>query len=149
MSSTDGAPLDTGIEESNPNAAGPQGLRGDMGISSERTGPLEGATPETADGGVQGTGSRGTAAKSTEGTMDTTSNQGGAQHAQEPAEGPEMDDNQQEAAQNWRDTQTAAGSTDDDDEDEPSVDRTVGESNTAEVPSHDSDPERNPGHSHG
>ena len=29
------------------------------------------------------------------------------------------------------------------------IDRTVGESNTAEVPSQDFDPSKNPGHSHG
>jgi hypothetical protein len=29
------------------------------------------------------------------------------------------------------------------------IDRTVGEANPAEVPAHESDPRKNPGHSHG
>ena len=125
-------PPESQIEESNPNAAGPQGLRGGMGVSSERTGPFGGTEPESADAGVQGTGSRGTAAKGTEGTMSTS--------GQERAEGPEMDDTQQEATQDWRETQPEAGAEDD---------AETGESNTAEVPSHDFDPSRNTGHSHG
>jgi hypothetical protein len=173
--------------ESNPNAAGPQGLRGDMGVSSERTGPFGGTEQESADDGVQGTGSRGTAARNTEGTMSTerkhpeepaegrddldqpgaegTSSQspegasstGGA--SSEGANGPEMDDLQQDATQEWRDEQPPAGSHSasnpsagndpEADDGEPSIDRTVGESNTAEVPSHEFDPSKNPGHSHG
>ena len=97
------------VQESNPNAAGPLGLSGGMGVSSERTGPL-GDDPAVA--GVQGTGSHGTAAEGTDGVSDTS-------RADVPdAPGPEMD-------------------------------RTVGEANTAEAPAHESDPLRNPGHSHG
>ena len=95
------------VQESNPNAAGPQGLSGGMGISSERTGPL-GDDPTVA--GVQGTGSHGTAAEGTDGVSATSR-----------AEVP----------------------------DEDGIDRTVGEANTAEAPAHESDPQRNPGHSHG
>jgi hypothetical protein len=164
--------------EANPNAAGPQGLRGDMGVSSERTGPFGGTDEESADDGVQGTGSRGTAARNTEGTMSTE-----RRHPDEPAEGrddldepgadgtssqdtgssgapsgdassegangPEMDDVQQDAAQEWRDGQPAAGDDPEAADDEHSIDRTVGESNTAEVPSQELDPSKNPGHSHG
>lgn len=159
---------DTDPRESNPNAAGPQGLRGDMGVSSERTGPFGGSEEESADAGVQGTGSHGSAAENTEGTMSTE-----RQHPQEPAEGrrdvgtegadspsgesqggtsdeepegahgPEMDDTQQQATQEWRDGQPAAG------DDKGEINRTVGESNTAQVPSHEFDRTKNPGHSHG
>lgn len=125
-------PIETEIDDSNPNAAGPQGLRGDMGVSSERTGPHDGADDDvvgTADGDdVQGTGSRGTSTTSTEGTV-RTSGEDETYPQQEPAHGPEMDDTQQEATQGWRDEQE--------------------EANTAEVPSHEHDPSRNPGHSHG
>jgi len=104
---------ETDIEDSNPNAAGPHGLRGDMGVSSERTGPLDGSVQPTGED-VQGTGSRGTAAANTEGTVSTSgADETVRQQPQDPADGPES------------------------------------ESNTAEAPSHDFDPSRNPGHSHG
>ena len=118
-------PLQTDIEDSNPNAAGPQGLRGDLGVSSERTGP---------DG-------------RTDGAMNTYADEGGDPPTQEPATGPEMDDTQQEAAQGWRDKKSEAAP--DAEDDNASIDRTVGEDNTAEVPAHDFDPSKNPGHSHG
>lgn len=165
---------DTDPRDSNPNAAGPQGLRGDMGVSSERTGPAGGTEDESADEGVQGTGTTGSATENTEGTMSTE-----RKHTEEPAEGsrdvgtpgadsapsqpdestadedpsisgsvagadgPEMDDTQQRATQEWRDGQPAAG------DDKGEINRTVGESNTAEVPSHEFDRTKNPGHSHG
>ncbi|MCW2847513.1 MAG: hypothetical protein JWR90_1487 [Marmoricola sp.] len=40
----------TGIEESDPNADGPEGLAGDMGVSSERKGPVRGQTGEVTYG---------------------------------------------------------------------------------------------------
>lgn len=137
-----GEPEGTEIEDSNPNAAGPQGLRGDMGVSSERSG---------AQGGIQGTGIRGTSARSTEGKLSTSGDDEDVRaHPQDPAEGPEMDDTQQEATQGWRDEQPAASGKDTaDSDDEDTIDRTVGESNTAQVPGQDFDPGRNPGHSHG
>lgn len=191
---------ETDPRESNPNAAGPDGLRGDMGISSERTGPGGGEEPE--DRGIQGTGTRGSAAGNTEGTMtterqhpeepaegrrdidapgaDSTSSQGttgaasggasggapggasgeAAGEATGGADGPEMDDTQQRATQGWRDDQPPANDTNDTAEDthedtaedtpgDTGVDRTVGESNTAEVPGQDFDRSKNPGHSHG
>ena len=169
--------------ESNPNAAGKHGLQGGMGVSSERTGPFGGSDP--ADEGIHGTGTRGSAAVNTEGTMSTE-----RQHPDEPAEGardiggpgadstssqdsetqgggsqgsgtqgsgsagadgPEMEDTQQRATQEWRDGQPAAGEGNDPEaeDDKASIDRTVGESNTAEVPSHEFDRTKNPGHSHG
>lgn len=109
--------------DSNPNAGGPQGLRGGMGVSSERTGPDGGTPAESVDEGIQGTGTKGTATTSTEGTMDTE-----RVHSEDPAEGrsdigtsgadtaeptdvssgPEMDDRQQAATQEWRDSEPAA-----------------------------------------
>jgi hypothetical protein len=44
--------------ESHPNAGGPEGLAGDLGVSSERTGPFE---------GIEGTGSLASAQHSTDG----------------------------------------------------------------------------------
>jgi hypothetical protein len=139
-------PGDTPVQESNPNAGGPARLEGDMGISSERTGPDGGSDP--TDAGVQGTGTHGSAAESTDGTADTSraSEDTVRAHTEEPAEGPEMDDTQQEATQSWRDTQPAANN---DPEADEGIDRTVGEANTAHVPSQPNDPSRNPGHSHG
>lgn len=43
---SDGATPVTGIEESDPNADGPEGLAGDMGVSSERKGPVRGQSEE-------------------------------------------------------------------------------------------------------
>lgn len=97
-----------GLRDSNPNAAGSEGLRGDMGVSSERTGPLGDSDPDNE--GIEGTGSVGSSADRTDGTVDTS-----------PAPV----------------------------EDDPGIDRTVGEENSAEVPSHENDPGKNPGHSHG
>jgi hypothetical protein len=91
-------------EGSNPTAAGPQGLQGGMGISSERTGPDGGARPV---GGIEGTGTTGSARDATDGTQSTS--------------------------RGWVE-----------DPDAP-LDR----ENTADVPSHENHPRKNPGHSHG
>jgi hypothetical protein len=37
---------ETGIEESDPNADSPEGLAGDLGVSSERKGPVRGSSEE-------------------------------------------------------------------------------------------------------
>ena len=132
---------ETEPRDSNPNAAGPQGLRGDMGVSSERTGPFGGSEEESADAGVEGTGSHGSAATSTEGTMSTE-----RAHSEDPAEG--RTDLDQPGADSTSSQDSDAGDPEAPD-DEASIDRTVGESNTAEVPAHDFDPSKNPGHSHG
>lgn len=115
-------PIETQVEDSNPNAGGPEGLAGDMGISSERRGD------ELT--GIQGTGSAGDATTETEGTL-----------TERPVHGPEMDDTQAEATQEWRDEQQPVVEKDDE-----GVDRTVGEQNTAEVPSQHLDVSKNPGH---
>lgn len=144
---------------SDPNAAGREGLKGDMGVSSERTGPYQdghdeqGRTAGAVDEQIQGTGSHGSSPEGTYGTMSTS--RGPADEEPETGQhGPEMDDTQQQATQEWRDQQPPADdgeekSADPDAEAGIQPDRTVGESNTADVPSHDFDPTKNPGHSHG
>lgn len=44
-----GAP-ETGVEESDPNADSPEGLAGEMGVSSERPGPVRGSEGEVTYG---------------------------------------------------------------------------------------------------
>ena len=59
---------------SNPNSTGPHGLSGDMGVSSERTGPAaqEGRPVGQGHGGIEGTGSKGGAVHRTDGEFDST-----------------------------------------------------------------------------
>jgi hypothetical protein len=136
----------TGVRESNPNSTGPQRLTGDMGISSERTGP-EGEAP--VDTGVQGTGTHGSAAHSTDGLSNTS------REAPEDATdetGKQGDPLQQGAhVAELREGRHAQRRSADDDNGEFStgVDRTVGEHNPAEVPAHPFDRSKSPGHSHG
>jgi hypothetical protein len=116
--------IETDVQESDPNASGPQGLTGDMGLSSERTGP-EGSAPAVS--GVQSTGTHGSAAHGTYGVKDTDREEvPDSVHTDEPdperGEGPAA----------------ATG-----------IDRTVGESNPAEVPPHQFDRTKSSGHSHG
>lgn len=59
-------------EASNPNSAGPAGLAGDMGVSSERTGPDSPGGVGAGLGGIEGTGSRGGAVQRTDGEFDTS-----------------------------------------------------------------------------
>lgn len=112
VSTPNDGPIDTDVQDSNPNAAGPARLQGDMGISSERTGPF--GAEDSAVQGIEGTGSVGSSAAATDGTLSTTgSGDTVREHAEEPAEGPDME-----------------------------------EAND-QVPSHDFDAGKNPGHSHG
>lgn len=67
------------VEGSNPNAAGPAGLEGGMGVSSERTGPYGGSRPVE---GIEGTGTTGTARDATDGTASTS--RGHAEHPDTP-----------------------------------------------------------------
>lgn len=65
--------LDTDVTDSDPNAASSSGLAGDMGISSERTGPAD----ETGTGGLGdlddlAVRAAGTSRDSTHGTLDTS-----------------------------------------------------------------------------
>lgn len=107
--------------EANPNAGGPQRAQGDMGVSSERPGPLGG--DRSTDRGIEGTGTTFSTAATTSGEMETFP--GGT----DPSESSEQ-----------RPPGEGHG---------PGVDRTVGEDNPAEVPPQAHDPKRNPGHSHG
>lgn len=59
-------------DEANPNSGGPLGLSGDLGVSSERTGPA-GPDPRHPGGDtVEGTGSKGSSVTRTDGIVDTT-----------------------------------------------------------------------------
>ena len=137
---------ETGVRDSNPNATGPQRLTGDMGLSSERTGPA-GEAP--ADTGVQGTGTHGSAAHSTDG-LSNTSREAPADSTDETGrQGDPLQEGIERAKS--RESRPASRRTADDDDGEFStgIDRTVGESNPAEVPAQDFDRAKNPGHSHG
>lgn len=110
-------------EAGNPNAASSSGLEGDMGVSSERTGPAD----ETGTGGLgdlEGTGTVGSARSRTHGKVPTT---GGPDLEDAPGRDPEAD-------------------LPPDPDDKAVPKRTVGESNTADVPSHELG-NKNPGHS--
>ncbi len=61
--------LDEPTRASNPNSAGPEGLAGEMGISSERTGPARGGPP---GGDIAGTGTKGGSVGRTDGGFDTS-----------------------------------------------------------------------------
>ena len=104
--------------ESHPNASGPESLAGDMGISSERTGPFE---------GIEGTGTLVSSQGRTDG---------------ESPVGPDVPDDDEggddgvDDADDTDDTAAASG-----------VDRTVGEVRPDPVANkHEFDPSRNPGH---
>jgi hypothetical protein len=96
------------LRASNPSSGGDDGLTGEMGISSERTGPA-GFNP--ADTDVQGTGSKGTSVGQTDGTTDTT-----------PTEWDAVDVSQKDVQTDPQPDGTSAFS-----DDKENVDRTVGE----------------------
>jgi hypothetical protein len=142
---------DTDIRESNPSSAGPDGLQGDLGISSERTGPL-GDSP--ADRGIEGTGSHGTAPHETDGVFDTERGSVGdvpREHPQEPAEGGDPDEDDGAGQERTSPEDPAEGADPDTDPGahpgDTGIDRTVGEVNPDPVRNkHEFDPSRNPGH---
>jgi hypothetical protein len=108
--------------ESHPNAGGPQGLTGDMGLSSERSDGFE---------GVEGTGSAASAQGHTDGesapvTAGITADADPADHPADADEAPDKPDQTSPATH---------------------VDRTVGEVQPDPVAhKHEFDPSRNPGH---
>lgn len=122
---------ETDIRESNPSGAGPRGLEGDLGISSERTGPLgsnpsgegpQGAGTTESTGTLEGTGSVGSAMRGTDGVQDSTPGSAPQEESDVPAEG--------------EDHTLSTG-----------VDRTVGEQNPDPVANkHEFDPSKNPRH---
>ena len=61
--------LDEPTRASNPSSGGRQGLAGDLGISSERTGPAAG---DPRSSGIEGTGTVGGAVDRTDGGFDTS-----------------------------------------------------------------------------
>lgn len=77
---------DTDVKDSNPSGGGPGGLEGDLGISSERTGPA--SETGSATEGIEGTGTVGSSTDSTDGT--TT-------YSDAEPTGPEMDETQNPA----------------------------------------------------
>ncbi|HET7387542.1 MAG TPA: hypothetical protein VFJ19_12850 [Nocardioidaceae bacterium] len=115
------APIETDHADSNPNAASSEGLEGDMGLSSERADDFE---------GIESTGTQ----KSSLGRAEGSS----------PTQVDVPDDPEAERLEPDEDVEEGGGAMPG-----SGVDRTVGESNPARVPSHRSDPAKNPGHSHG
>lgn len=104
--------------ESHANAAGPEGLAGDMGLSSERAGPFE---------GIEGTGSLASAQAATDGEAP-------------PVQAPEGDheENTRSSEDPDKPDQTSPAT---------GVDRTVGEVRPDPVVhKHEFDPSRNPRH---
>ena len=98
------------IRASNPNSAGPQGLAGGMGVSSERTGP---AGPDHRGTDISGTGSKGGSTGRTDGGIDTS-----------PGRWDAVDVSQE---QMYPDRDADRASTDSTEEFPGHVDRTVGE----------------------
>jgi len=164
---------DTDVRDSNPGGNSADGLAGDLGISSERTGP-DAATGSAVDG-IEGTGSHGSATHATDGVKDSTAPEEQEEipreHTEEPAEGGDPDGAQPE--QERTSTEEPAEGTDDPahtsavtrDTPPPSewstgdhvngdntsilsgVDRTVGEKSPDPVANpHEFDPSRNPRH---
>jgi hypothetical protein len=122
------APPDTVNRESHPSAAGPEGLAGDLGISSERHGPFE---------GIDGTGSLASAQASTDGESPTVDDaDGDVEPAVDvvPEQRPSIEG--QPAPDKPDETAEATG-----------VDRTVGEVKPDPVANpHQFDPSKNPRH---
>ncbi len=122
MSATGPDDHETVNRESHPNAGGPEGLAGDMGLSSERTGGFE---------GVEGTGSAASAQGRTDGESPTTRVQ--TTTDDEPADHPTDSD---EAPDKPDETSPVTH-----------IERTVGEVQPDPVRNpHTFDPSRNPGH---
>jgi hypothetical protein len=100
---------------SNPNSGGPEGLAGDLGISSERTVPED---PDAAFG-VEGTGTKGTAQDRSDGQVDTSPGEWDATDVSQPELHPDRPDELDES--------TGAPRTGWRPDAEQNVDRTVGE----------------------
>lgn len=104
------------LRGSNPNSAGAAGLSGDMGVSSERTGPT-GADPRGFD--IAGTGSTGGAVHRTDGGFDTSPT---------PFDAPDVSQRDVNPMPEGSETMTGAGTEDTAfADDSGNVDRTVGE----------------------
>jgi hypothetical protein len=150
----EGAVPDTDVRDSNPSGASPHGLEGDLGISSERTGPAGADPADEGVEGVEGTGSHGTAARGTDGVFDTSRAEvepdAPREHPQQPAEGPDEGEGPDEQRSSPQDPAEGADDPDkvsDETSRASGVDRTVGEPKPDPVRKHEFDPTRNPGHS--
>ncbi|NUR05904.1 MAG: hypothetical protein HOQ45_02695 [Nocardioidaceae bacterium] len=111
--------------ESQPNAGGPEGLAGDMGVSSERVGRPD---------GIEGTGTLASAQGRTDGQTPTVRDEDGARIDLDVDDVPGLQPT--EPVDKPDGTAPASG-----------IDRTVGETQPDEVHAkHPFDPSRNPGH---
>ena len=73
---SEGGSVPFDLRGSTPNSSGPQGASGDMGVSSERTGPDDDSVEEQDPGhGITGTGTTGDARARTDGTFDSSPQQ--------------------------------------------------------------------------
>lgn len=100
---------------SNPNSGAPEGLAGDMGISSERTRPTQAA----AGLGIEGTGTKGSASHRTDGQVDTSPGAWDATDVSQPELHPDRADELDES--------TGAPKTGWRPDADQNIDRTVGE----------------------
>ena len=107
--------LDEPTLASNPSSGGPQGLAGDMGISSERTGPA-GEDPRGSD--IAGTGSKGGAVQRTDGGFDTSPT---------PFDAPDVSGRDLNPMPEGSEKMTGAGNDPMGQGDPSDIDRTVGE----------------------
>ncbi len=107
--------LDEPTRGSNPSSAGPDGLAGDLGISSERTGP---AGADTRGFDVEGTGTKGGSAARTDGGIDTSST---------PHDAPDVSQHDVNPMPEGSEEMTGAGNTPGGQDNPADIDRTVGE----------------------
>lgn len=109
------------LRASNPSSAGPEGLAGDLGISSERTGPA-GDEPRGSD--ITGTGSAGGAVGRTDGGVDTSPT---------PYDAPDVSGSDVNPMPEGSEDMTGAGN-DPAGPETGNIDRTVGEQHPNPIP---------------
>lgn len=106
--------LDEATRGSNPSSTGPEGLAGDLGISSERTGP-SGSEPGA---GIEGMGTVGGSRNRTDGGFDTSPTSHDA---------PDVSQRDVNPMPAGSETMTGAGNTPSGQQRDEEIDRTVGE----------------------
>ena len=114
--------LDEATRGSNPSSGGPQGLSGDLGISSERTGP---AGPDPRGSDIAGTGSAGGAVNRTDGGNDTSPT---------TFDAPDVSQRDVNPMPEGSETMTGAGNTPMGQGNPADIDRTVGETMPNPIP---------------
>jgi hypothetical protein len=107
--------LDEPTRGSNPSSGGPDGLAGDLGISSERTGPA-GSDPRGFD--IEGTGTAG-------GSLDRTD--GGNDTSPTTYDAPDVSQRDVNPMPEGSEAMTGAGNTPGGQDNPADIDRTVGE----------------------